>query len=464
MSGRQRAAAGALSAAGRAVAGGGAPSLQNESNALEEARLRCEGLRASLAEEEDGLRRRLRPRLTEASAAAVPARAERTELQKALDSLADARLRAAEEVGGLSKKQLAEIRQLLRSPPDPVKRTLAAAWLLLHCHRFKEKPASAVRFDEKADWPRCQKMLVDEGFVSSALNYDAKQLDEAPAVAAHVATAYLGLSTGTSSAPAPGASAKPALRRSATVPVKAPLELAAVARASAPCETLLRWVQELVAEHVSRLKLQEALRSAEAKAAEAEAAEAKAEADVAEAEASLGRLREALSAEEAALAALMAEKAAAEKAVRDLRKLESLGTVTPKAAPTAAPASRPPKKSPEIELEVNSTLAVVEQKRGWADPNWNWGSPIGTAHNEAMALRERLASGKEREAWLRRLLAGQVDVEELKLALGLRIQHAARQGLDGDGAGWQLMTDMAACKYEGADGEAVLKEEITVLG
>lgn len=27
----------------------------------------------------------------------------------------------------------------------------------------------------------------------------------------------------------------------------------------------------------------------------------------------------------------------------------------------------------------------------------------------------------------------------MKLALGLRIQHAARQGLDGDGAGWALM-------------------------
>ena len=93
-------------------------------------------------------------------------------------------------------------------------------------------------------------------------------------------------------------------------------------------------------------------------------------------------------------------------------------------------------------------------------------------------------------------LVGQVDVEEMKLALGLRIQHAARQGLDGDGAGWNLMQvgltglwmsldifgwfmfdycpntfhaktmklqqhflqDMAACKYEGSDGQQLLKE------
>mmetsp|Transcript_44683 Transcript_44683/g.83433 ORF Transcript_44683/g.83433 Transcript_44683/m.83433 type:complete len:178 (-) Transcript_44683:8-541(-) len=102
-------------------------------------------------------------------------------------------------------------------------------------------------------------------------------------------------------------------------------------------------------------------------------------------------------------------------------------------------------------------------RRGWADPDWNWGSPIGTAHNEAMALRERLASVRAREAWLQRLLAGEVDVEELKLALGLRIQHAARQGMDGDGAGWQLMQEMAACKYEGAGGNDKLKQDLDNL-
>jgi hypothetical protein len=34
-----------------------------------------------------------------------------------------------------------------------------------------------------------------------------------------------------------------------------------------------------------------------------------------------------------------------------------------------------------------------------------------------------------------------VDLEEMKLALGLRIQHAARAGMDGDGAGWTLMQE-----------------------
>ena len=37
--------------------------------------------------------------------------------------------------------------------------------------------------------------------------------------------------------------------------------------------------------------------------------------------------------------------------------------------------------------------------------------------------------------------SGQVDLEEMKLALGLRIQNAARAGMDGDGAGWTLMQE-----------------------
>mmetsp|Transcript_69928 Transcript_69928/g.154220 ORF Transcript_69928/g.154220 Transcript_69928/m.154220 type:complete len:172 (+) Transcript_69928:24-539(+) len=100
---------------------------------------------------------------------------------------------------------------------------------------------------------------------------------------------------------------------------------------------------------------------------------------------------------------------------------------------------------------------------GWADKDWNWGSPFGTAHDEAMALRERLDTREQRASWAQRLESGEVDLEEMKLALGLRIQHAARAGMDGDGAGWTLMQDMAACKYEGSDGPKLLKEDLDQL-
>eukprot|EP00930_Biecheleria_cincta_P043333 TRINITY_DN29773_c0_g1_i1.p1 TRINITY_DN29773_c0_g1~~TRINITY_DN29773_c0_g1_i1.p1 ORF type:complete len:188 (-),score=31.67 TRINITY_DN29773_c0_g1_i1:197-760(-) len=101
--------------------------------------------------------------------------------------------------------------------------------------------------------------------------------------------------------------------------------------------------------------------------------------------------------------------------------------------------------------------------RGWADPNWNWGSPVGEAHDLAMQVRARLSSEEIRRAWLSDVVDGTVDVEDIKLALGLRIQHAARQGMDGNGAGWQLMQDMAACKYEGQDGVSKLQADLENL-
>ncbi|OLQ08193.1 hypothetical protein AK812_SmicGene8324 [Symbiodinium microadriaticum] len=46
-------------------------------------------------------------------------------------------------------------------------------------------------------------------------------------------------------------------------------------------------------------------------------------------------------------------------------------------------------------MQETARLHGAVARRGWADPNWNWGSPIGTAHNEAMALRARLASATQ---------------------------------------------------------------------
>merc|ERR1719440_440623 len=79
-----------------------------------------------------------------------------TELQR----LAVARNAAMERVGDITKRQLSEIRQLSRNPPDAIRRVLAAAWLLLHCDSFPRD--AAVRFDEVKDFPRCQRMLNDQ--------------------------------------------------------------------------------------------------------------------------------------------------------------------------------------------------------------------------------------------------------------------------------------------------------------
>ena len=89
---------------------------------------------------------------------------------------------------------------------------------------------------------------------------------------------------------------------------------------------------------------------------------------------------------------------------------------------------------------VRFALRRAVPAMGWADPNWNWGSAIGEAHDLAQPLRARLnADAAAREAWIKRLAAGEVDLEEAKLALGLRAQKARRQRVDGDGLGWRLM-------------------------
>lgn len=363
-------ASGALSAAGRTlVAGTGAGTLQKEAHTLKEGEQHVGVLREKLEDLEKELEGTLRPRLRQCNEGATGSRRRCEDLREAITRLGEARAKAAEEVGGLSKRQLAEIRQLLRSPPEAVKRILAACWLLLHCQRFKDKPISAVRFDEKTDWPRCQRMLVDEGFIASVLSFDSKQLEEVPNVPACVAQ-NLGFSP-----PGVAPKARPSLRRSATVPVKPPLDLASVLRASEPCAPLLRWVQELINEHNERMKLSAELTDATAAKAQAESKEAEAEADLAEAEALLARLREALATQEAMLEKLEAEKGAAEKALQDIRRLDSLGTPgksvqsvqsvesvqSPKASPKAK--EMPKEKVPvPIELEVSGTLAVVEQK------------------------------------------------------------------------------------------------------
>jgi len=102
-------------------------------------------------------------------------------------------------------------------------------------------------------------------------------------------------------------------------------------------------------------------------------------------------------------------------------------------------------------------------RRGWADPNWNWGSAVGDAHDLAMGVRSKLSTTDIRMAWLADLEDGNVDIEEFKLALGLRMQQAARQGMEGDGAGLDLMQDMAKCKYEAESGEALLAADLRLL-
>ena len=67
---------------------------------------------------------------------------------------------------------------------------------------------------------------------------------------------------------------------------------------------------------------------------------------------------------------------------------------------------------------------------GWDDPNWNWGSAIGTAHDEAMKVRAALSTPEARKDFLFTVFAGQADPEEAKMALALKCQRARNLGYD----------------------------------
>ena len=45
------------------------------------------------------------------------------------------------------------------------------------------------------------------------------------------------------------------------------------------------------------------------------------------------------------------------------------------------------------------------------------------------------------------------------MVLALRFQRAAREGKDGNGRGWNIMCNMAECKYEG-EGISLLIEDL----
>lgn len=173
--------------------------LESEVLTLDAAKQALELIRQEVSRLEQRLAQQLRPNLSAAQSEAVRLRTQREGLVSALSGLSEARQEATEQVRTITKRQLAEIKQLTGRPPESIKRTLVAAWILLHGDRFRGKPN--VTFDEGKDWPRCQRMLADEGFVAMILNFDTALLDEVPHVPRHVAERFFGMTADSGSRP-----------------------------------------------------------------------------------------------------------------------------------------------------------------------------------------------------------------------------------------------------------------------
>ena len=105
----------------------------------------------------------------------------------------------------------------------------------------------------------------------------------------------------------------------------------------------------------------------------------------------------------------------------------------------------------------------------WNDPEWQWGSAKGTAHEEALRLRASLTTPEQRSKFLTDVgMMDRADFDDSKVVLALKIQRAAKRcyaeayGLDKEEQlAWrELMNDMAACRFEGYRGDLLLAESI----
>jgi len=93
----------------------------------------------------------------------------------------------------------------------------------------------------------------------------------------------------------------------------------------------------------------------------------------------------------------------------------------------------------------------------WSSPNWRWGYANGAAHDEAMRVRDALATPARRAEFLAALEADSADFEDAKMALALKCQRSRNLRYDEPGHPWEgLMEEMAACKFEGDGGDVQL--------
>ena len=114
----------------------------------------------------------------------------------------------------------------------------------------------------------------------------------------------------------------------------------------------------------------------------------------------------------------------------------------------------------------DTKLQVIGQ---WSEPGWNWGSANGDAHDEAMRLRSSLSTPEKRERFLTDVgMLDEEDWEDSKVVLALKCQRAAKRcyakdyGLDKEEQlAWRALAEgMAACRFEGYDGDILLAEDI----
>lgn len=152
-----------------------------------------DALRQKMESLEDSLAKHAHPRLQKALQVLEQEQSRVKDLRQALELVnRDMKNTDARAIlQGLSKAELCEVRQLARNPPEHVRRTLFAIWLVLNSDRFRDK--TSVHINDGKDWALCQKMLADKTFVSRLHSFDPSSLDEVPHVLTHLARTFFGM-------------------------------------------------------------------------------------------------------------------------------------------------------------------------------------------------------------------------------------------------------------------------------
>lgn len=109
-----------------------------------------------------------------------------------------------------------------------------------------------------------------------------------------------------------------------------------------------------------------------------------------------------------------------------------------------------------------SKASPMTSLKGFSDPNWNWGSSVGTGHDAAMKLRIKLGTSDKRTEFIQSIVNNttEFNLEDVKLALALRFQRASREEISGSNEGYKVMMNMARRKYETVEGEEVLLKDL----
>ena len=96
---------------------------------------------------------------------------------------------------------------------------------------------------------------------------------------------------------------------------------------------------------------------------------------------------------------------------------------------------------------IDTSFLEEKPPPSWGSEGWNWGSPVGAAHDKAAIVRAQFAKRHRRTSFMAWAKCGTVDAGDLKMALALSCQRARNMGYDENGKWESLMDEMAAAQY-----------------